>query len=683
MMMRILGIDLGTSGSAAAVLIDGKVQLVASPDMYKSAKPFPSVVSFFEDGGCLIGTHALEQAAYNPHGTVSNVKREMGTGRRIEAFGKKFTPQFISALFLMKIKVDAEAFLNEKITKAVIAIPANFNDIQRQATIDAGQIAGLDVVRLLPEPIAAAMAYGLNCVREPSKILVFDMGAGTLDVSVIEVDSGFFEVVSTAGSTRLGGIDMDAVIAEWLLEEIAKQHDGGKKPTDKQSLAHVNEIANKIKLGLSEQDKVSFDEEVGGAFKISGKIARTTFNELIGGLLGKCRDVIISALDGAGLRPVDIDKAVMVGGPSKVPAIHQLLSETVREPEQGIDPYFAVATGAAIEGGVLANDENLPELYQGLTLLGVTPLDLAEEAQKDGVIKPIVMIPKNTPYPTSYTRTFYVNKIMQTEVKIGVWQGDFEMNQGFIGNVSLGAFTLSGLQPACQNEVEVTYEIDSDGILTVHAKEVGTDTEYELVIERTWEQEGVVAELGYEDPEQYEDDIKGVRSHESRYRDVMSPYEIPIEEYNIKSAGGDAGMSWMCQCLAEAKNIIKAHHTDLNPTFFDASKFELFLQEDMQYAYAYIRLSGGSVYQIGIHPSFVGHTRENQRSLVVTLVHELLHAIHPEWGHNKIRPEERKMANLAGYFDTYVEKERMFLGGRMSFCNNVTMNGSGRRIWCG
>ena len=492
MMMSILGIDLGTSGSAAAVLIDGKVQLIASPDMYKSAKPFSSVVSFFEDGRCLIGTHALEQAAYNPHGTVSNVKREMGTGHRIEAFGKKFTPQFISALFLMKIKVDTEAFLNEKITKAVITVPANFNDIQRQATMDAGQIAGLDVVRLLPEPIAAAMAYGLNCVREPSKILVFDMGAGTLDVSVIEVDSGFFEVISTAGSTHLGGIDMDAVIVEWLLEEIAKQHDDddGKKPTDKQSLVHVNEIANKIKLGLSEQDKVSFDEEVGGAFKISGKIARTTFNKLIGDLLSECRDVIISALDGAGLMPADMDKAVMVGGPSKVPAIHQLLSDTVREPEHGIDPYFAVATGAAIEGGVLANDENLPELYQGLTLLGVTPLDLAEEAQKDGVIKPIVMIPKNTPYPTSYTRTFYVNKIMQTEVKIRIWQGDFEMNLGFIDNVSLGAFTLSGLRPACQNEVEITYEIDSDGILTVHAKEVGTDTEYELVIERTGEQEG-------------------------------------------------------------------------------------------------------------------------------------------------------------------------------------------------
>ena len=203
--------------------------------MYKSAKPFPSVVSFFEDGRM---PHREHMRSNRQHTTrtepVSNIKREMGTGHRIEAFGKKFTPQFISALFLMKIKVDAEAFLNEKITKAVIAIPANFNDIQRQATMDAGRIAGIDVVRLLPEPIAAAMAYGLNCVREPSKILVFDMGAGTLDVSVIEVDSGFFEVVSTAGSTRLGGIDMDAVITEWLLEEIAKQHDDGKKPTDKQ-----------------------------------------------------------------------------------------------------------------------------------------------------------------------------------------------------------------------------------------------------------------------------------------------------------------------------------------------------------------------------------------------------------------------------------------------------------------
>ena len=680
-MMRVLGVDLGTSGSAAAVLIDGKIQLVASPDMRRSAKPFPSVASFFEDGGCLIGTPALEQAAYNPHGTISNVKRDMGTGRQIEAFGKKFTPQFISALFLMKMKVDAEAFLNEKITKAVITIPANFNDIQRQATMDAGRIAGLDVVRLLPEPIAAAMSYGLHLVTEPSKILVFDMGAGTLDVSVIEVDSGFFEVISTAGSTRVGGIDMDAAISEWLLEETAKRH--GKKPSDKQSLAHVGAIASRIKLDLSERDEVSFDDEVGDSFKISGKIARTTFDGLIGGLLSECRDVIMSALDGAGLTPADIDKAVMVGGPSKVPAIRRLLSDTVREPESGIDPYFAVASGAAIEGGVLANDENLPELYQGLTLLGVTPLDLAEEAQKDGVTKPIVMIPKNTPYPTSHTMTFYVNKIMQTEVKIGVWQGNFETNPEFIGNVNLGTFTLRGLRPACQNEVEVTYEIDSDGILTVHAKEVGTDTEYDLTVDRAWEQEGAAAELGYEDPEQCDKDTKGLQSHENRYRDVMSPYEIPIEEQNVRPAGNDSSMSWMCQCLADAKNIIKSHHAGLDPAFFDASKFELLLQDDMQYAYAYIHLSGGPVYQIGIHPSFIRHTRENQRSLVVTLVHELLHAIHPDWGHNKIRPEERRLANLAGYFDTYVEKERMFLGGRMSFCNNATMNVSGRRIWCG
>ena len=677
--MVILGIDLGTSSSAAAVLLDGRVQIIPNPDTGTTGKPFPSVVSFFRDGSCLIGAPAEEQRPYNPHGTISNIKRDMGTTRQIEVFGKSFIPQFISALLLMKIRLDTESFLNEKITQAVITIPANFNDAQRQATLDAGRIAGLDVVRLLQEPVAAAMSYGLHHLEEPSKILVFDMGAGTLDVSILEVDSGFFEVISTSGSQHVGGIGMDDAVSEWLAEEHERQH--GQKPDAAQSLRRLSELATMLKHELSERDEASFDEDIPMASHLAGKITRGVFEKLIGGLLDECRDVIMQALDNAGLHAADIDRVVLVGGPSKVPSVRRLLRTAVREPEDGIDPYFAVVSGAAIQGGVLANDKNLPELYNGLTLLEVTPLDLAEEARKDGKIVPVVMIPKNTPYPTFHTETFYVNKPLQTEVEIRVWQGDFETNPGFAGSVSLGAFVLSGLRAGCQNEVEVRYELNDNGILTVRAAEIGGGVKGELTIDRIWSRMGAVAELGYEQPDEHAGNEEEMKSYESKYRDVMSPYETPIG--NQQEEVGDAGMSWMCDSLADAKGIIRTHHADLPADFFDTARFELFLQDDMQYAYAYIHLSGGPVYQIGIHKMFAEHTRETQRSLIVTLVHELLHAVHPDWGHNRIRPEERRLANLAHYFDAYVEHERMFLSGRMSFCNNTHTSVDGKRISCG
>ena len=384
-MTKVLGIDLGTSSSAVAVLADGKVRLVPSNENPREAKPFPSAVSFFEDGGCLIGGAALEQLSYNPDGTILNVKRDMGSGRQISAFGKKYSPQFVSALLLMKMKLEAERFMDDKITKAVITIPANFNDMQRQATIEAGMIAGLDVTRLVPEPVAAAVAYGLHNVTEPSKILVFDMGAGTLDVSVIDADEGFFEVASTRGSADTGGMDMDAEVAKWLLEELGNRH--GHKPPGKQTAAHVNEIAKGLKIKLSEKQEAEFDEDVvyGSAqVRFSGSLNRDTFEELISDIVDRCRQTVLDALRDAQAEPADIDKVVMVGGPTKIPAIRRVVSDAVREPERGIDPYFVVASGAAIEGAVLANDENLPVLYGGLTLLSVTPLDLAEEARVKG-----------------------------------------------------------------------------------------------------------------------------------------------------------------------------------------------------------------------------------------------------------------------------------------------------------
>lgn len=673
--MKVLGIDLGTSSSAAAVLVGEKIQLVPSSEKgMTAAKPFPSVVSFFKDQGCLIGSAASEQSIYNPNGTVSGIKRRMGSRDKITVFGRGYHAEFISALFLIKIKIDAEKFLNEKVTRAVITIPANFNDVQRQATKDAGRIAGLDVVRLMPEPVAAAVAYGLHRRADSGRILVFDMGAGTLDVSIVESDDGFFQVAATCGSGSIGGLDMDRKIERWLISEFKKQnHAGG---IDGRAISQIRELARHLKIKLSDRQEVPFDESLAlgdAQTRLAGTITREMFEGMIGSILAESEAVIGQVLTDAGMRPSDIDWVVPVGGPTKIPAIRNLLARTVKKPEAGVDPDFVVSTGAAIEGAVLANEENLPVPYRGLALLNVTPLDLGEEARKEGRHGIIMMIPRNTPYPTEHTGTFFVNNIMQTEVRIAVWQGDFEQNDGFVGNTNIGTFTLHGLEAGVQNEIEVTYGIDGDGILTVTAREIGTGTEQELVVDRAWENLGP--------PPQLEQAREEVKDFEKRYRDVLSPYEIPVDDAGPATAAVDLG--WMCSCLSEAKNILRTHHHNFDPAFFDTARFDLFLQTDMQYAYAYIHLTGGPVYPIGIHTALRERTRENQRCLVVTLVHELLHAIHPDWGHNRIIPEERRLANLAGYFDAYREAEIKFLSGQMSFCNNsMTGRERGAAIRC-
>ena len=670
--MKVLGIDLGTSSSAAAVLMDGKIRIVMSSEKNTTtAKPFPSIVSFFENHGCLIGSAASEQSVYNPRGTISNIKRRMGTGEKIKVFGKAYLPEFISALLLMKIKIDAEKFLNKKITKAVITVPANFNDVQRQATKDAGKIAGLDVVRLMAEPVAAAVAYGTHRDSNSGKILVFDMGAGTLDVSLVEVDGGFFEVMATSGPTNIGGIDMDVEVERWLLSEF-KKCTGFVGSLDEQSMAQIRELAKRLKVELSEKQEVLYDEILFSGktqSRFSGKITRVVFEDLISHIITESEITIMQVMKNVGATPADIDRVIPVGGPTKIPAIQKMLARAVKVAEVGVDPDFTVSSGAAIEGAILANEQNLPVPYRGLTLLNVTPLDLGEEAKEKDRHKIILMIPKNTPYPTEHTSTFFVNNMMQVDVNIGIWQGDFKQCPGFTGNVNIGTFMLHGLRPGMQNEIDVTYGIDDDGIITVRAREVGTDTEQELIVDRAWGESRPPPQL-----EHVEEEIK---HFEKKYRDILSPYEIPVAEYVTPDTGGQK-LKWMCKCLLEAKNILKTHHKCFDPTFFDTAQFELFLQLDRPNAFAYIRLTGGPVYPIGVHNMFKEKTVQNQRSLVITLVHEVLHAIHPDWGHDKIRPEERRLANLAGYFDTYRENDLKFLSGQMSFCNNSMTGGEKR-----
>jgi len=666
--MRVLGIDLGTSSSSAAILIDGEIKIIPSSEKKTTTiKPFPSVVTFFEDGSCLIGESALEQSFYNPKGTVFNTKRLIGSYQRVEVYGKQHLPQFISALILMKIKLSAEKFLNEKVTKAVITVPAYFNDAQRQATRDAGKIAGLDVIHILTEPVAAAIAYGAKVLKGTTKIMVFDMGAGTLDVSIIEFSDGLFEVLATSGNTALGGIDMDKEIELFLINETRKQNGESTNLDDEIIKIQIKKLAEEIKIKLASNDSVEINESFSNSkleYKVSTKITREQFKEMIHDILEKSELCIYDALRGAKLTPEEIDKVILVGGPTKLPIIKELLTNVIKTPEEGVDPYFVVANGAAIEGAILGDERNLPVLYQGITVINVTPLDLGEAiGQNSPNYRIKLMIPKNTPYPTEHTERFYVKPSVD-KCPIEIWQGDFDKNPSFHGNAKLGEFMLEGLTPMDEKYVDVTYNLDADGILRVTAKEIMSKIKKELLITRMGEYITPPPELEY-----YENEV--IKTEKKYRRDILSPYEIPVSEYDQVLSNTESNeYGWMCECLSDAKNIINTHHSFDCIEFFKNSSFILFLQLDKQYAYAYIGMTGGPVYHIGIHNALSDNNQQNQRMLTIVLVHELLHAIHPDWGHDRINPEERRLANLAGYFDALHEMEILFLSGKMAMCNN-------------
>jgi molecular chaperone DnaK len=671
---KILGIDLGTSSSAAAIIIDGKPQIIPSFEKnISTVKPFPSVVSFDQNGNCAIGSAAMEQAPYNPNGTIFNVKRKMGSGQKIKVFEKSYLPQFISALFLLKIKIDAEKLLDEKISKCVITVPASFNDIQRQATKDAASIAGLDAVRLMPEPIAAAVSYGLDKIQSNANILVFDMGAGTLDVSVIEVSDGFFEVLATSGPTTLGGINMNEKITLWLEKLLGEQNKNFV--LDKLVSVQLQEISERLKLELSEKDSALFDEQINSEksqFVLSGSLSRESFEAMISPILDESKGIISQILKESDLTSTQIDRVIPIGGPTKIPILKSMLTESIKTPEDGVDPDFSVAIGAAIQAAVMTGDPNLPVLYQGLTLLNVTPLDFGEEGRKNGERIIQLMIPKNTTYPTEHSYTFWVNKPMQTEVEVSIWQGeDFDSKPSFADNLNIGHFMLRKLQAGTPNEIEVTYSMDADGILTVSAQEIGGDSVGEITVERN--------DNG-QPPPQLGDAKKDLDEFEKKYRsNTMSPYEIPVDQYVPDTDSNSEKYCWMCDSLNKAIDILKTHHKEFDKSFFDTAKFELSLQLEKQYVFAYIQMTGGPVYPISIHNSLKEKTEQNQRMLVVILVHELLHAIHPDWNHGKIRPAEKKMANLAGYFDALHNMDLLFLSGKMSLCNN-DMSAADRKV---
>jgi molecular chaperone DnaK len=472
-MSKIIGIDLGTSNSAAAVLQGGRPVLIPSAEgtsLY--GKSFPSYVAFTKDGQRLVGEPARRQAVANPEGTAAAFKRKMGTNFKYKIFGKEYTPQELSAILLQKIKHDAEAFLGEEVKEAVITVPAYFNDNQRQATKDAGEIAGLKVVRLVNEPTAACLAYGLDKANKEQRILVYDFGGGTLDVTIMEFGNGVFEVKSTSGDTQLGGTDMDNVLVDFLKAEIKSKHNLDISK-DAQALQRVREAAERAKIELSttlsSEINLPFLGSVGGKpVNFSYTLTRAKLEELVVPIVERTRGPMQQALKDAKLDPSAIDKVILVGGPTRMPIVQRYVEQLYgKKIERGVDPMEAVAFGAAVQAGVLTGE------VKDIVLLDVTPLSLGIETL-GGVST--VLIPRNTTVPIRKSQIFSTAEDNQQAVDINILQGERPMAKD---NVSLGRFTLTGILPAPRGmpQIEVTFDIDANGILHVTAKDKKTGKE--------------------------------------------------------------------------------------------------------------------------------------------------------------------------------------------------------------
>lgn len=479
-MAKIIGIDLGTSNSAAAVMIGGKPTLIpAAEGTTIGGKAFPSVVAFTKDGELLVGEPARRQAVTNPTGTIIAAKRKMGTNYIFKVDNKEYKPQQISAFILQKIKRDAEAFIGEKIEKAVITVPAYFDDNQRQATKDAGQIAGLEVVRIINEPTAASLAFGLDKAKQDMKIMVFDFGGGTLDVTIMEMGGGVFEVMSTSGDTQLGGTDMDKVVIDHIVETFRK-NTGIDLSKDNATMVRVREAAERAKVELSSVMEtevnlpfISYDQATGPK-NLEMKLTRSKLEELINPIVERCRPSVTKAMEDAKLSPSDISKIVLVGGPTRIPLVRRFVASVMgKEPESGVDPMEAVALGAGIQAGIIAGD-----ITSDIVLLDVTPLTLGVEVL-GGLREPL--IDRNTTIPTSKSKTFTTAADNQTAVTIHIVQGERPMAAD---NVSLGSFNLSGIPPAPRGvpQIEVKFDLDANGILNVAAKDLGTQKEAKITI---------------------------------------------------------------------------------------------------------------------------------------------------------------------------------------------------------
>ena len=485
-MSKIIGIDLGTSNSAASVMEAGKAVIIpAAEGASLGGKAFPSYVAFTKEGQLLVGEPARRQAVTNPEGTIFEAKRKMGTSFKYTVNGKEYTPEQISAFILQKIKKDAETFLGAPVTKAVVTVPAYFDDAQRQATKNAGEIAGLEIVRVINEPTAAAFAYGLDkSSAKDQKILVFDLGGGTLDVTIMDFSEvekqATFEVLSTSGDTALGGKDMDKALIDYLVASF-KTESGVDVSADKMAMNRVREAAEKAKIELSTTMETDVNlpfitADANGPKHFQMKITRAKLDELIKPLVERMRHPVEQAISDAKLTPQQIDKIILIGGPTRMPAVKQFVETYIgKQVEGGIDPMEAVAKGAAIQAGILGGDVQSKEIL----LLDVTPLTLGLETL-GGVRTPL--IDRNTTIPTSKSQVFSTAADNQTSVEVHVLQGEREFAKD---NKSLGTFQLSDIPPAPRGipQVEVTFDIDANGILTVKAKDKATNKENKITIQ--------------------------------------------------------------------------------------------------------------------------------------------------------------------------------------------------------
>ena len=561
-MSKIIGIDLGTTNSCVAVMEGGEAVVIPNAEGNRTT---PSIVAFSKDGERMVGQVAKRQAITNPDRTVISIKREMGSNYKVNIDGKSYTPQEISAMILQKLKADAEAYLGQTVTEAVITVPAYFTDAQRQATKDAGKIAGLDVKRIINEPTAAALAYGMD-KESDQKIMVYDLGGGTFDVSILDIDEGVIEVLATAGNNRLGGDDFDKCIMDWMVAEF-KKSEGIDLSADKVAMQRLKEAAEKAKIELSGVTSSAINlpyitADATGPKHLDLTLTRAKFNELTAHLVEATAGPVRQAMSDAGLSGNDISKVLMVGGSSRIPAVQDVVKKlTGKEGFKGINPDECVAMGAALQGGVLVGD------VKGLLLLDVTPLSLGIETMGGVMTK---LIERNTTIPAKKSQVFTTAADNQTSVEVHVLQGEREMAQY---NKTLGRFSLDGIAPARRGvpQIEVTFDIDANGIVNVSAKDLGTGKEQHITITSSTNMSKEDIDKAVKEAEQFAaEDAKRKEEVDTRNQADQMVYqsEKALEEMKDKLDAGE--VSELESEINKVKEALKGTDTQAIKTATDS-----------------------------------------------------------------------------------------------------------------